>query len=140
MARYHLPGLRIAFLVALTGLTWVLCPAPRASDNPAYLGPEIPVLAPADSLALLIDVPAQLDQATAEISRCFRLLKASRIMEAQWAAEQLLVSLHELRQKAPMSYAQNQRFVKLVQQAGGVRLRTVRQHLALRPAYNAQPV
>jgi membrane-bound lytic murein transglycosylase D len=155
MARCYLPGLRAWLIVALTGLTWVSSPGARAADAPPYtgpelpppalcgpvlsplapLGPEVPVFTPADSLALLVDIPGKLSQATAELGRCQRLLRGSRTMEAQWAAEALLTSLHSLRQKAPMTYAQNQQFVKLVQQAGGIRLRCVRNHLALRPSF-----
>ncbi|HVP38898.1 MAG TPA: transglycosylase SLT domain-containing protein, partial [Candidatus Saccharimonadales bacterium] len=96
-------------------------------------------LSPADSLALQIDVPATLDRAAQELARCQGLLKAGRWMDAQRAAEQLLADLHELRQRVPLSYVQNQQFVRLVQQAGSVRLHCVRQHLSLRPAFQPPP-
>ncbi|MBI5836602.1 MAG: transglycosylase SLT domain-containing protein [Candidatus Eisenbacteria bacterium] len=133
MANHFQPGIRGVILAALLGLSWAPGPGARAADDSTYLGPDVPVLTPADSLAFMVDVPGEMNRASAELSRCHRLLKNGRMIEAQHAAERLLASLHDLRQRVPLSYARNQQLVKLIQQAGGVRLRCVRQHLTLRP-------
>ncbi len=129
--------------LALLALACMVPPPLAAEDqpdsSPPFFGPEIPVLSAADSLAQSIDVPERLRAASADLNRSQRLWKAGRVVEAQIAAERLLSSMHQLRSQLPVSYAQNSQIISLIQQAGGMRLKCVRQHLALRPAFNPAP-
>ena len=136
MARNFWPGTRhITLIFALAVLGWTVPPPSAAQESPVFDGPETPVLTPADSLALQVDVTGRLAQAAVELNRYSRMWKDGRVVDAQMGAERLLASLHELRSSAPFSYSQNQEFIRLVQQAGGVRLHCVRTHLALRPRF-----
>ena len=111
-------------------------PATAEEDCPPYLGPEVPILSHADSLALLIDVPARLTHAQRQLDECRALSRSGRFLDAQCSVERLMASLHELRQQVSMSYAENQKLIDLVRMAGGVRLNCVRQHLSVRPSFH----
>lgn len=143
MARINHGRTTFCTVLALLAMACMVPPPLGAQDLPGsslpLAGPETPVLSAADSLALSVDVPERLRLANAELSRSQRLWKSGRVVESQIASERLLSSMHELRTQLPVSYAQNSRIIVLIQQAGGMRLKCVRQHLSLRPSFNPDP-